>query len=123
MRSDYCPIANEPCQSLCDTPCSTQQRYTTDAMKVRQAVAQAVAQQDKDEPVTHSVVAGALFDFMGMPHHRMVMHAYGYHTRAWVALTKEEKQQWIDALPEIYESKHLMRLLDIMEARLKEANT
>ena len=65
MRPDYCPIGNEPCQSLCDTPCSTQQRYTTDAMKVRQAVAQAVAQQDKDEPVTHSVVAGALFDFMG----------------------------------------------------------
>jgi len=46
MRPDYCPIGNEPCQSLCDTPCSTQQRYTTDAMKVRQAVAQAVAQQE-----------------------------------------------------------------------------
>ena len=24
MRPDYCPIANEPCQSLCDTPCSVQ---------------------------------------------------------------------------------------------------
>lgn len=22
MRSDYCPISKEPCQSLCDTPCS-----------------------------------------------------------------------------------------------------
>ena len=22
MRPDYCPIGNEPCQSLCDTPCS-----------------------------------------------------------------------------------------------------
>jgi putative SOS response-associated peptidase YedK len=65
---------------------------------------------------------GTTHPAMGMPHHRMVMHAYGYHTRAWVGLTKEEKQQWIDALPEIYESKHLMRLLDIMEARLKEAN-
>lgn len=21
MRADYCPIANEPCQSLCETPC------------------------------------------------------------------------------------------------------
>lgn len=52
MRPDYCPIGNEPCQSLCDTPCSTQQRYTTDAMKVRQAVAQAVLQHEaKDEPV------------------------------------------------------------------------
>jgi len=46
MRPDYCPIGNEPCQSLCDTPCSTQQKYTTDAMKVRQAVAQALAQSE-----------------------------------------------------------------------------
>ena len=22
MRPDYCPMANEPCQSMCDTPCS-----------------------------------------------------------------------------------------------------
>jgi hypothetical protein len=22
MRPDYCPIANEPCQSMCETPCS-----------------------------------------------------------------------------------------------------
>jgi hypothetical protein len=22
MRSDYCPLGNEPCQSLCDKPCS-----------------------------------------------------------------------------------------------------
>jgi hypothetical protein len=46
MRPDYCPIGNEPCQSLCDTPCSTKQKYTTDAMKVRQAVAQALAQSE-----------------------------------------------------------------------------
>ena len=24
MRPDYCPVGNEPCQSLCDEPCSTQ---------------------------------------------------------------------------------------------------
>lgn len=23
MRGDYCPVAKEPCQSLCETPCST----------------------------------------------------------------------------------------------------
>ena len=23
MRPDYCPVGNEPCQSLCDEPCST----------------------------------------------------------------------------------------------------
>ena len=22
MRPDYCPIGNQPCQSLCDTPCT-----------------------------------------------------------------------------------------------------
>ena len=22
MRPDYCPMVNEPCQSMCDTPCS-----------------------------------------------------------------------------------------------------
>ena len=22
MRPDYCPIGGEPCQSLCDTPCT-----------------------------------------------------------------------------------------------------
>ena len=22
MRPDYCPIGNEPCQSLCDEPCT-----------------------------------------------------------------------------------------------------
>jgi len=63
MRPDYCPICNEPCQSLCDTPCSTQQRYTTNAMKVRQAVAQALAQS---EPV-----AWRTFDGEG---------GYDYHT-------------------------------------------
>lgn len=31
MKPDYCPMVNEPCQSMCDTPCSmnrleTQQR-------------------------------------------------------------------------------------------------
>ena len=23
MRPDYCPVGNEPCQLLCDEPCST----------------------------------------------------------------------------------------------------
>jgi hypothetical protein len=23
MRPDYCPIGNQPCQSLCDEPCTT----------------------------------------------------------------------------------------------------
>jgi len=65
---------------------------------------------------------GTTHPAMNMPHHQMVMHAYGYHTRQWVGLTEQEKQDWIAALPEVYETKHLMNLLNIMEARLKEAN-
>lgn len=26
MRPDYCPVGEEPCQSLCDEPCSTQKK-------------------------------------------------------------------------------------------------
>jgi hypothetical protein len=26
MRPDYCPVSKEPCQSLCDEPCSTQNK-------------------------------------------------------------------------------------------------
>ncbi len=26
MRPDYCPVGNEPCQSLCDEPCSKVQK-------------------------------------------------------------------------------------------------
>ena len=48
--------------------------------------------------------------FMDVPH------------RLWVGLTEEEKQEWIDAMPRFPESRHLMNLLNIMEARLKEAN-
>lgn len=66
---------------------------------------------------------GSTHPAMGMPHHRMVAHAYGYATKPWEGLTKQEKQQWIDALPEIYETKHLMKLLDVMESRLKARNT
>jgi len=66
---------------------------------------------------------GSLHPAMGMPHSRMVAHAYGYATKPWVGLTEQEKKEWIDALPEVYETKHLMKLLDIMEARLKQANS
>jgi hypothetical protein len=33
MRPDYCPIGGQPCQSLCDTPCTTpqQRKPLTDA--------------------------------------------------------------------------------------------
>lgn len=33
-RPDYCPIGNEPCQSLCETPCGTRKPLTAKAIKV-----------------------------------------------------------------------------------------
>lgn len=30
MRPDYCPAANEPCQSLCETPCLRRKPLTKD---------------------------------------------------------------------------------------------
>ncbi|CAB5195115.1 hypothetical protein UFOVP173_47 [uncultured Caudovirales phage] len=59
---------------------------------------------------------------MNIPHAQMVSNAYGYKTRTWIGLTLEEKQEWIDAMPRFPDPQHLMNLLNIMEARLKEAN-
>ena len=42
---------------------------------------------------------GSTHPAMNMPHHQIVMHAYGYHTRTWVGLTNEEKHlfsSWLD---------------------------
>lgn len=38
-RPDYCPIGEEPCQSLCDTPCSTaaERRIVDDAFRAGRA--------------------------------------------------------------------------------------
>lgn len=32
-RADYCPVGNEPCQSLCETPCSTRKPLTVEQIK------------------------------------------------------------------------------------------
>lgn len=29
MRPDYCPVGGEPCQSLCETPCSNTRKRLT----------------------------------------------------------------------------------------------
>lgn len=34
MRSDYCPIGGQPCQSMCVTPCSTKRRHISYACPV-----------------------------------------------------------------------------------------
>lgn len=42
MRPDYCPIANEPCQSMCETPCNRKELIALrkDAERYRWLVAQ-----------------------------------------------------------------------------------
>jgi len=36
MRSDYCPIANEPCQALCQNPCRTAKQATSHETLIKQ---------------------------------------------------------------------------------------
>jgi hypothetical protein len=61
---------------------------------------------------------GTTHPAMGMPHAQMVSHAYGYHKRPWVGLTRMELIK-CGVLPfgmsyELYEA---------IEAKLKEKNT
>ena len=38
-RPDYCPVGNEPCQSMCDEPCSWQgSKRKDDTVLIRQLV-------------------------------------------------------------------------------------
>ena len=69
-----------------------------------------------------SYVNAIVGEFMGM-NGKTITPQYQAPKKPWVGLTKEEKQQWIDALPEIYETKRLMKLLHVMESRLKTRNT
>jgi hypothetical protein len=32
-RPDYCPIGNQPCQSLCETPCGKRSQLTEEALE------------------------------------------------------------------------------------------
>lgn len=37
-RGDYCPIGNEPCQSLCDTPCGSFKRVRLTAGEIDEVI-------------------------------------------------------------------------------------
>ena len=43
--------------------------------------------------------------------------------RTWVGLTVEEKQEWIDAMPNPPQPRHFMVLVNAIESELKEKNT
>jgi hypothetical protein len=43
--------------------------------------------------------------------------------RQWVGLTDEEKQEWVEAMPDEPKPRHIMNLINVIEAKLKEKNT
>ena len=56
MRADYCPMANEPCQSMCDVPCSAHRLKPADDsdMAVYKAIAKNYAAPQAQQPKTIS---------------------------------------------------------------------
>jgi hypothetical protein len=43
--------------------------------------------------------------------------------RPWVGLTDEEKQEWVELMPDEPKPRHIMNLINVIEAQLKEKNT
>ena len=43
--------------------------------------------------------------------------------RPWVGLPDEEKQEWVEAMPDEPKPRHIMNLINVIEAKLKEKNT
>jgi hypothetical protein len=46
-----------------------------------------------------------------------------YEKREWVRLTDEDKQDWIEAMPWPPDRRHIMVLIEGIEAEIKELNT
>ena len=46
-----------------------------------------------------------------------------YLARDWVGLTDEEKKEWVDAMPDNPQPRHLMNLVNVIDAKLKALNT
>ena len=45
------------------------------------------------------------------------------YQRPWVGLTTDEKQEWIDAMPDNLQPRHLMNLVNVIESTLQSKNT
>jgi hypothetical protein len=43
--------------------------------------------------------------------------------RQWVGLTDEEKQEWVEAMPDEPKPRHIMNLINVIEVELKGRNT
>jgi hypothetical protein len=96
------------------------------------------AKQEQGEPVA----AESKFDIQirwgpcSIEHHNLVQsepHKWpGYQTRllyttppqrTWVGLTDEEKQEWVELMPDEPKPRHIMNLINVIEVELKEKNT
>ena len=51
-------------------------------------------------------------------HHRIIKDSQ----RQWVGLTDEEKQEWVEAMPDEPKPRHIMNLINVIEVELKGRN-
>jgi hypothetical protein len=58
MRADYCPVAGEPCQSLCDQPCDAK-RHESELQKALDFLCGLHPEVTADRPM---VIAQQIFD-------------------------------------------------------------
>lgn len=58
MRADYCPLGGEPCQSLCETPCTT----TSEVQRLRSLARDAYEAWDNDRDAKVGKLLRAMLD-------------------------------------------------------------
>jgi len=121
MRPDYCPIGGEPCQSLCDTPCTrtphrTEQKPVAWKLMPREATREMLEAMDEcsTEGYDERLYAGhAASVYMA------AWDASDTHPpqRTWVGLTKDEVDSWnLPDHPTVFE------FAQFIESKLKEKN-
>ena len=81
MRPDYCPVGGEPCQSLCDVPCTTNSE-----MKRLRKLAQAVLDTRSEEAKACLTMQNAEENFSD------AKPEIAKYERAMLAASKAEKE-------------------------------
>lgn len=140
MRPDYCPVGNEPCQSLCDEPCTRTPQRTwvglaaedrlqgEEHMKpwsIEECEAYAKQLKDKTRANTAEHAAQAIEYLLGLVRREEAYKHAGHPLpeREWVALTDEE----IETIWRKVEAGDfhdcVLPFAEKLEARLKEKNT
>jgi len=125
MRPDYCPIGGEPCQSLCDTPCTrtphrTEQKPVAWKLMPREATREMLEAMDEcsTEGYDERLYAG---------------HAASVYMAAWDEAPTPPQRTWVGLTDEEIKticvengwdsSWQSMRFARAIEAKLKEKNT